>query len=223
MTKLLNDNLSTNQPVTIPKQIEEVNDITPDNNVTEIVFILDKSGSMSGLEDDTIGGFNALLKKHKTEKGVAYVSTILFSNFSTVLHDRLNVLDVTPLTKKDYIVGGCTALLDAIGDAINHIKNIHKYARREDVPSSTIFIITTDGLENASRKYSSSEVKNLIETQKREYGWEFLFLADNIDAIETAKNDTAKMFDTVSDALYEVRHERKLSRNWSSKLKDYVE
>jgi uncharacterized protein YegL len=209
-----------------------------ENNVTELVFILDKSGSMAGLEKDTIGGFNAMIEKQKAAGGKAYVSTILFSSDSKVLHDRKSLDEIEPLTETDYEVGGLTALLDAVGGAIKHIGNVHKYAREEDVPSRTIVVITTDGMENASRKYTHDKVKQMINEKKEERGWEFLFLADNIDAIETAKNigidedratnysvknDTAKMFDTVSDALYEVRHERKLSRNWSSKLKDYVE
>ncbi len=159
-----------------------------DNNLTELVFILDRSGSMSGLESDTIGGFNAMLEKQRKVEGKCYVSTVLFDNFSTVLHDRLPLEDVKPLTDADYQVGGCTALIDAIGDAIRHIGNIHKYARREDVPAQTMFVIMTDGMENASRRHSSDEVKQKIERQKTKYGWEFLFIGANIDAVETAKH-----------------------------------
>lgn len=147
------------------------------NNLTELVFILDRSGSMSGLESDTIGGFNAMIAKQKKEDGEAYVSTVLFDNVSEVLHDRVSLKDIPKMTAKDYTVRGCTALIDAIGGAIKHIRNIHKYARPEDVPAHTMFIITTDGQENASHRFSSDEVKKMIEHQKADYGWEFLFIA----------------------------------------------
>ena len=153
-------------------------------NLTEIVFILDRSGSMSGLEADTIGGFNSMIAKQKKQDGEALVSTVLFDNVSEVIHDRVNIRDIQPMTDRDYTVRGCTALLDAIGGAIHHIGNIHKYARLEDVPEHTLFIITTDGMENASRFYSSDRVKQMIERQKAKYGWEFLFLGANIDAVE---------------------------------------
>ena len=143
-------------------------------NLTEIVFILDRSGSMSGLEADTIGGFNSMIEKQKKEKGEALISTVLFDNVSEVIHDRLPVQKVEPMTDKDYSVRGCTALLDAIGGAIHHIGNVHKYARIEDVPEHTLFVITTDGMENASRRYDSEKVKKMIERQKEKYGWEFL-------------------------------------------------
>ena len=156
------------------------------NNVTELVFILDRSGSMAGLESDTIGGFNAMLEKQKKEPGTAYVSTVLFNNFGCVLHDRLEVQKVPPMTDADYQVGGCTALVDAIGDAIHHIGNIHKYARPEDVPHRTLFVITTDGMENSSHHYDSDTVKRMIERQKAKYGWEFLFLGANMDAVKEA-------------------------------------
>ena len=156
--------------------------------LTEIVFILDRSGSMSGLEKDTIGGFNGTIEKQKLEEGEAYVSTVLFDNETEVLHDRVPIASVAPLTEKEYYARGCTALLDAIGGAIHHIGNVHKYAREEDRPEKTIFIITTDGYENASHKYTSDRVKQMIERQKNKYGWEFIFLGANIDAIETAKN-----------------------------------
>ena len=152
-------------------------------NLTEIVFILDRSGSMSGLEADTIGGFNSMIAKQKKQDGEALVSTVLFDNVSEVIHDRVNIRDIQPMTDRDYTVRGCTALLDAIGEAIHHIGNIHKYARPEDVPEHTLFIITTDGMENASRFYSSDRVKQMIERQKAKYGWEFLFLGANIDAV----------------------------------------
>lgn len=159
-----------------------------ENNITEIVFIIDKSGSMSGFEGDTIGGFNAAIEKQKSVSGKAYVSTILFNNTSKVIHDRLPLESIQPMTKEDYRVGGCTALLDAIGGAINHIENIHKYARPEDVPEHTIFMITTDGMENASRNFSSAAVKKKIEEKTVENGWEFIFVAADIDAVETAES-----------------------------------
>ncbi len=156
------------------------------NNVTEIVFIIDRSGSMHGLEADTVGGFNSMLEKQKKEEGEAFVSTVLFDTIAEVLHDRLPIEKVSPLTAEDYRVGGCTALLDAVGGAMRHIGNIHKYARPEDVPAKTVFIITTDGMENASHIYAADVVKREIERRQREDGWEFIFLAANIDAVETA-------------------------------------
>ena len=158
------------------------------NNITEIVFILDRSGSMSGFEADTIGGFNATIEKQKEQDGKVYVSTVLFDNTSEVIHDRVDINEIKRMTRRDYQVRGCTALLDAIGGAIHHIGNIHKYARPEDVPEHTIFIITTDGMENASHRYSSDKVKEMIKRQTEKYGWEFIFLAANIDAVETAEN-----------------------------------
>ena len=158
------------------------------NNITEIVFILDRSGSMSGFEADTIGGFNATIAKQKEQDGKVYVSTVLFNNYSKVVHDRVDIGEIEPMTQKDYQVCGMTALLDAIGGAIHHIGNIHKYARAEDVPEHTIFIITTDGMENASHHYSGDRVKEMIKRQTEKYGWEFIFLAANIDAVETAEN-----------------------------------
>ena len=142
-------------------------------NLTEIVFILDRSGSMSGLETDTIGGFNSMIEKQKKENGEALISTVLFDNVSEVIHDRVPVQKVEPMTDRDYSVRGCTALLDAIGGAIHHIGNVHKYARKEDVPEHTLFVITTDGMENASRRYDSEKVKKMIERQNEKYGWEF--------------------------------------------------
>ena len=157
------------------------------NNITELVFILDRSGSMAGFEADTIGGFNATIEKQKKQDGKVYVSTVLFDNESKVIHDRVDISEIKPMTCEEYQVGGCTALLDAIGGAIHHIGNVHKYARPEDVPKHTIFIITTDGMENASYRYSSREIKEKIQRQTEKYGWEFIFLAANIDAVETAE------------------------------------
>ncbi|MBE6847334.1 MAG: hypothetical protein E7503_04270 [Ruminococcus sp.] len=154
--------------------------------MTELVFILDRSGSMAGLEKDTIGGFNAMLEKQRKEPGEAVISTVLFDNEVQVVHDRVPIAQVPELTEKDYFVRGCTALLDAVGGAIHHIGNVHKYARKEDVPQKTLFIITTDGMENASHRYSYQKVRHMIERQKERYGWEFLFLGANIDAAKEA-------------------------------------
>ncbi|MCQ2539445.1 MAG: VWA domain-containing protein [Acetatifactor sp.] len=155
-------------------------------NLTEIVFILDRSGSMSGLELDTIGGFNAMIEKQKKEEGEALISTVLFDDRQEVLYDRVDLRKIEPMTDKQYYVRGCTALLDAVGGAIKHIANVHKYAREEDRPDKTIFIITTDGMENASREFSYDKVKKLVEKQKAEKHWEFIFLGANIDAVEVA-------------------------------------
>lgn len=155
-------------------------------NLTELVFIIDRSGSMGGLESDTIGGFNSMIRKQQKEEGEAVVSTVLFDDETEVLHDRVSIDKIKEMTEKEYFVRGCTALLDAVGGAIHHIGNVHKYAREEDRPSKTLFIITTDGLENASRKYTYDQVKKMIERQKEQYHWEFLFLGANIDAIEVA-------------------------------------
>lgn len=155
--------------------------------LTEIVFILDRSGSMSGLESDTIGGFNSLIVKQKKEEGEAYISTVLFDDVTEVLHDRRKLEQIQPLTEEDYYVRGCTALLDAVGGAIHHIGNVHKYAREEERPEKTLFIITTDGQENSSKHYSYKQVKHMVERQKERYGWEFLFLGANIDAVAEAE------------------------------------
>ena len=158
------------------------------NDLTELVFILDKSGSMHGLEADTIGGFNSLIEKQKKEDGKALVTTILFNDKKDIVHDRVDLAEISALTDKEYVTGGCTALLDAVGDAVSHIKKIHKYIRPEDVPAKTLFIITTDGMENSSRSYTYGKVKKLIEKQKEKHGWEFIFLGANIDAAEAAAN-----------------------------------
>ena len=154
--------------------------------LTEIVFILDRSGSMSGLETDTIGGYNSLIQKQKKEDGEAYISTVLFDDVCEVLHDRVSLEQIQPMTDNEYYVRGCTALLDAIGGAIHHIGNVHKYAREEDRPEKTLFVITTDGQENSSKRYSYEKVKHMVERQKEKFGWEFLFLGANIDAVAEA-------------------------------------
>ena len=159
-----------------------------ENKDTELVFIIDKSGSMAGFESDTVGGFNATVEGQRTGEGRVYVSSVLFDTESRVLHDRVDIEDVKPMTKEDFRVGGCTALYDAVGDAIKHIASIHKYARPEDVPEHTIVIITTDGMENASNRYSAARVKEMIECRRENYNWEFIFLAANIDAVGTAEN-----------------------------------
>ena len=208
-------------------------------NLTEIVFILDRSGSMSGLESDTIGGFNAMIEKQKKAPGEALVSTILFDNVSEVIHDRVNIRDIKPMTDRDYCVRGCTALLDAIGGAIHHIGNVHKYAREEDVPAHTLFVITTDGMENASRRYDSARVKQMIEHEKSKYGWEFLFLGANIDAAKEAARfgigadrsvnykcdeaGTALNYEVISEAVCSVRAARPLSADWKRRIDEDVQ
>ena len=206
--------------------------------MTELVFILDRSGSMSGLESDTIGGFNSMIAQQKREAGEALVSTVLFANDSTVIHDRLPLGEVPPLTEKEYFTCGCTALLDAVGGTIHHIGNIHKYARREDVPEKTMFIITTDGYENASRRYDYERVRRMIERQKERYGWEFLFLGANIDAVETAKHfgisedravnyhsdsmGTRLNYEVVSCAITSMRRGAPMSGDWKAPIEaDY--
>ena len=199
-------------------------------NLTEIVFILDRSGSMAGLEDDTIGGFNAMIEKQKAEAGDAYVSTVLFDNVSEVIHDRVDIRKIQPMTREQYYVRGCTALLDAVGKAIHHIGNVHKYAREEDRPEKTLFVITTDGMENASRTYTYEKLKTMIQRQKEKYGWEFLFLGANIDAAKEAARfgitedraanyhadsvGTAVIYEAVSEAVCNVRASRPMSKEW---------
>ncbi len=154
--------------------------------LTEIVFILDRSGSMAGLEEDTIGGYNSMLERQKKEEGKAVISTVLFDDRCEVLHDRLDLEEVEPVTEKEYYVRGCTALLDAVGGAVKHIATVHKYAREEDRPEKTLFIITTDGMENSSRQYDFEKVRQMVEEKKEKWGWEFLFLGANMDAIQVA-------------------------------------
>jgi uncharacterized protein YegL len=157
------------------------------NNITELVFILDRSGSMAGFESDTIGGFNATIEKQRKQGGKVLVSTVIFDHVSEVIHDRIDINEVRPMTDAEYVVRGSTALFDAVGGAIHHIGNVHKYARQEDVPEHTIFIITTDGMENSSHIYSRGRVRDMIKRQTEKHGWEFVFLAANIDAEETAE------------------------------------
>ena len=158
------------------------------NSITEVVFILDRSGSMSGLESDTVGGFNSVIEEQRQKEGKVYVSAVLFNHESYVLYDRVDIDRIEKMKVSDFVVGGSTALIDAMGGAIHHIGNVHKYARKEDVPENTIFVIMTDGMENASRVYSSDKVKEMVERQQKKYGWQFLFLGANIDAVETARS-----------------------------------
>ena len=206
------------------------------NGITELVFILDRSGSMGGLESDTIGGFNSLIEKQKKEKGECFVSTILFDHEILTLHDRIPISEIRPMTEKDYEVRGCTALIDAIGSTVNHISKIQKYIRKEDVPENTLFVIMTDGYENSSKEYTSDKVKKMIESKKEKNGWEFLFIGANIDAVETANTfgidddravdyrcdsaGTGIAFESVGRAVSGVRRCKPLSDNWSAKIKE---
>ena len=207
-------------------------------NLTEIVFILDRSGSMAGLEKDTVGGFNAMIEKQRQEPGEAIVSTVLFDNESVVIHDRVPLDKVPALTEKEYYVRGCTALLDAVGGAIHHIGNVHKYAREEDRPEKTLFVITTDGMENASRRYTYEKLKAMIERQKERYGWEFLFLGANIDAAREAarfgisedraanynadSEGTSVIYEAVSETVCNFRSSRPLTADWKASIdRDY--
>ncbi len=206
------------------------------NNITELVFILDRSGSMSGLEGDTIGGFNSLIEKQKKLDGKCYVTTVLFDNVSETIHDRVELSEIRPMTEDDYSVRGCTALLDALGDTIRHIAQIHHYARPEDVPEHTTFVIMTDGMENASRRYDSDTVKRKIRHEQEKYGWEFLFLAANIDAVETAgrygiraeravnyradSRGTVLAYDVVGEAVCAQRMGAPMSADWSKRIRE---
>ena len=206
------------------------------NNLTELVFILDKSGSMSGLESDTIGGFNSFIKKQKSAEGKCFVSTVIFADNSEVLHDRVSLDKIEPLTEKDYIPMGCTALYDALGNAIKHIANIHKKKKKSDVPEHTIFVVITDGYENASRFFTHSRLKALVEKEKEKYGWEFLFIGANIDAEATAANigisreravnyradsqGTQVIFDAISAPVMACRANEKISADWSDTINE---
>ena len=208
------------------------------NRITELVFILDRSGSMAGLVSDTIGGFNAMIEKQKQTEGTVLVSTVLFDHESIVLHDRVPLSEVRPMTDADYSPRGSTALFDAVGGAIHHIGNIHKYARREDVPAKTLFVITTDGMENASHRYTREKVREMIRRQTDRYDWEFLFLGANIDAAETAESigiqrdravdfvadacGTQKNYAAVSEAVTQLRVCAPLGNAWRQEIdRDY--
>ena len=205
------------------------------NELTEMIFILDRSGSMAGLESDTIGGFNSLIEKQKKEDGKAFVTTVLFDNQQKTVHDRIDLAEVAPMTDKEYYVGGSTALLDAVGDTVTHIEKVHKYIRPEDVPAHTMVVITTDGMENSSRRWRASEVKRLVE-KKKEEGWEFLFLGANIDAVSEAAafgidaekavrycNDAAgvqKNFAGVARAMSCMRKGARLDASWKEEIEE---
>ena len=203
------------------------------NNITELVFILDRSCSMSGLESDTIGGFNSMIARQKKQEGEAFVTTVLFDNEIELLHDRVPPAKLEPLTDRDYTVRGCTALIDAIGETVEHIDSIHRYAREEDIPAHVMFVITTDGMENASTHFTSAEVKTKIELKKAQ-GWEFLFIGANIDAVGTAaqigisreravnyhadRRGTRVVFDAVADVVGCVCRQAPVPRAWSEEI-----
>lgn len=203
-------------------------------DLTELVFILDRSGSMAGLEEDTIGGFNAMLEKQKKLEGEALISTVLFDDRSEVIHDRKNIKKVEALTDKEYYVRGCTALLDAVGFAIHHIGNVHRYARDEDRPESTLFVITTDGMENASRHFRYEEIKKMIQRQQDKYGWEFMFLGANIDAAAEADRmgiraersanyhadgmGTAMNFKVMCQSVSDLRLNKAINEDWKNEI-----
>ena len=204
--------------------------------LTELVFILDRSGSMGGLEEDTVGGFNTMIEKQKKEEGACYVSTVLVNSESDVLHDRVPLSDIPKMTREDYIPYGSTALIDAIGSSIEHIYTIHKYARPEDVPAHTMFVITTDGEENSSKKFTIEQVKKMIEEKKEKSGWEFLFIGANIDAVETAasygisknravnyhadRHGSRLVYDTIADTACYMRSCGGVSSDWNEKLSE---
>ena len=205
------------------------------NDLTELVFILDRSGSMAGLESDTIGGFNGLIDKQKKVDGKAFVTTVLFDNQQKTVHDRIDLTEVAPMTEKEYYVGGSTALLDAVGDTVTHIEKIHKYVRPEDVPAHTMVVITTDGMENSSHRWRAADVKKLVE-KKKEGGWEFLFLGANIDAVSEAArfgidadravrycNDpegVRKNFSAVGKAMAHLRREACMPASWKEEIEE---
>ena len=206
------------------------------NNITELVFILDRSGSMAGLESDTIGGFNSLIEKQRKQDGKCYVSTVLFDNVSEVLYDRVELSKIRKMTEDDYTVRGCTALIDAIGGSIHHIGNVHKYARPEDVPEQTMFVIMTDGMENASRRYSYFQVQRMVKRQQERYGWEFLFLGANMDAISAARSfgiredravryacdsaGTSLNFEVASKTIARVRSGQEIEADWCAEIEE---
>ena len=220
-----------------PKNVRIKKTVTP-NDTTELVFILDRSGSMAGLENDTIGGFNSMIEKQKKEKGECYVTTVLFDHEILTLHDRVKLSDVEPMTDRDYAVRGCTALIDAIGTTVKRIEDIHRYARFEDVPAHTLFVITTDGLENASKEYSAAKVKKMIKDKKKA-GWEFLFIGANIDAVGTAEGfgispdravnyhadskGTGVLYACVNKAVNCARAGKRMDADWSREIQEDFE
>ena len=208
------------------------------NNLSELVFILDRSGSMCGLEKDTIGGFNSMLKKQKDEEGEALITTVLFDNKYELLHDRINIKGISPITDEEYYVRGTTALLDAIGKTIRKIENAHKHTLEDERPSKVLFVITTDGMENASTRYNYEKIKNMIEDKKKEFGWEFIFLGANIDAVKAAKDigisedratnytcdseGTSLNYQVISETVSSLRTKKCIDSDWKEKIeKDY--
>lgn len=203
-------------------------------NITELVFILDRSGSMSGLESDTIGGFNSMLAKQKAEPGEVIVTTVLFNDRYELLHDRTDVKGVRPITEKEYFVGGNTALLDAIGKTINKIGNAQKHICDEQRANKVLFVIITDGMENSSREFDYDKIKEMIETQKKAHDWEFLFLGANIDAISVAAKigiranksvnyyadgqGTRLNYDIISDAIFCMRQNSTIEEDWKAEI-----
>ena len=204
------------------------------NQLTELVFILDRSGSMHGLEKDTLGGFNSMMEKQKKGEGNALVTTVLFDTEIDVLHDRLPLKSVRPMTEEDYVAGGCTALLDAVGSTIHRIGTVHKYARPEDVPAHTLVVIITDGEENSSRFYDYEDVRHMVEREKSKYGWEFIFLGANIDAVEVAdrfgisadraanyhadSEGTQLNYEVVSEAICSLRASKSINTDWKDRI-----
>lgn len=202
--------------------------------LTELVIILDRSGSMSGLESDTIGGYNAMLEKQKKEPGEAIITTVLFDDKYELLHDRINLRGIAPLTDNDYFVRGTTALLDAVGKTINKIANVQKHTAEDERPEHIMFVITTDGMENASREFSYEKISRMIEQQKNKFGWEFIFLGANIDAISTAERfgigedratnyhadseGTLLNYEVISETVSCLRANRKISENWKERI-----
>lgn len=208
------------------------------SNLTELVFILDKSGSMAGLEADTIGGFNAMLMKQQKAEGEAFVTTVLFNHLYELIHDRINVRGISPITKKDYEVGGTTALLDAIGFTIQKMINVQKRTSEDERAEKVLFVITTDGMENASREYTIDKIRKMVQHQKEKYGWEFIFLGANIDAISTAAQfginkdfavdyhaddiGTQLNYEAVNEAVTNLRSGKKIDRSWKAGIeRDY--
>lgn len=210
-----------------------------EKNLVEVVFILDRSGSMGGFEADTIGGFNSMLAKQNTEDAKVYVSTVLFDNKIEVLHDRVELENVKPLTEKEYYVRGCTALLDAIGGSIKHIARVHKYAREEDRPNKTLFVIITDGYENASQEYTYRDVKKMISKEQEKYGWEFIFLGADIDVAKEAESlgiranrsvrfkkdrrGVAENFATMACCLQNMCADKDISDDWAYSIREHYE
>lgn len=209
------------------------------NNATELVFIIDRSGSMSGLESDTIGGFNSMIARQKDSEGECLVTTVLFNSSTERIHDRVSVTEISPMTSADYVPGGCTALIDAIGETADHIADVHRYIRPDDVPAKTLFVITTDGLENASHKYTADKVRKMIEDRKKKDGWEFLFIGANIDSVKTAdrigidvecavdyradSKGTGVLYEALADTVCEMRSTGKVSKAWKRKIKEDTE